>query len=242
MSIAQRMMMLGGSWSPLQLPNLGGLYFADFGTTAGATGIKWWDDQSGSGDSANKRLVQLTGSKQPTLTASDAGYNGKATLLLVAASSQFMASSTFATPITQPFTWWVVGNDDGTVTSQYYLEGDISGASRSILGHAVISAAYGTYSGAEVGGGTRSNAKRILIGVNNGASSSLYISAKTPVATGNAGTNGITAMTMGASFAGTAPLNGKMAALGWCTSALSATDIGLLLDYLGDYYAITIGA
>jgi len=237
---SRRQVRFGGPaiFTPRSIPGLVAWYRADLGVTI-ATGVSGWADQSGTGD-ANKNLAQATGSAQPTRNASDAAYNNQSTLSFASASSQCMTSGTWASALAQPFTWFVVGNDDGAAVSQVYIEGDTSGVNRSLMYQ--NGAAYELFAGASLAGGSRTNSPRVLGGVVNGASSSLYISARTAVATGAAGANGITAITMGAAFVPSTYLNGKIAEVAIYSGALTAAQINALLAYFGTRYAITIGA
>jgi hypothetical protein len=96
---------------------------ADLGTSI-STGVSAWADQSGVGD-ANRNYEQSTGSAQPTLNAHDAAYNGQATLSFLPSSSQcLLATGAFSPTVPSPFTVFIVGNDDGVVTSTEVVFGE----------------------------------------------------------------------------------------------------------------------
>lgn len=232
----------GVQFDPSTLPGLKALFDAGLGVTNVSGAASAWADQSGTGD-ANKNLAQATSGKRPTINATDAAYNNKPTLSFAAASSQLMQSSAWASALPQPFTWFVVGNTSGGGANEYMLEGDVDGSVRCIMGMLVISANWGMYGGTELGSSAaRSASPLILGGVMNGSSSRLYMSAKTPVAIGDAGGNGLSGMSVGGSYAGTATLDGKLASMVACAGDLGATYINKLLDFWGSKYGIAIGA
>lgn len=226
------------AFTPKSLPGLVAWYRADLGVTV-ATGVSSWADQSGTGD-ANKNLTQATGTKQPTLNTADAAYNNQPTLSFARASVQALHSGTWSAAQAQPSTTFIVGNDDGTATNQFYCDGNA--AATQVLGNNGAGN-YQAYAGTTLAGGTPSSSPRILAAVFNGASSSLFISAKTAVATGNAGATGLTGFTAGAAGDSVSnTLNGKIAEIIIYSGALSAAQIAQVLTYLGARYAIAIGA
>jgi len=227
-------------FSPAQFSGLVAWYRADKGITIGA-GVSAWADQSGTGD-ANKNMAQATGSRQPTFNASDAAYNGKSTLSLASASVQFLASNAWTVSLSQPFTVFVVGNDDGSINEQLYFDAQQGAAQESTIFN-LDGTTYHMLNGApSINGSAISNAKRVLGGIFNGASSSLFNNAKTAVATGTVGAFNLTGLTAGASLAASVSLNGKLAELIVYNSALTQSQVNQVLAYCGSRYAITIGA
>ena len=224
------------AWAPSALSGVLAWYRADTGVTDVSGKASAWTNRI-AGD-ANTNLAQGTAGLRPTISASDAAYNNQA--VLVGGATIFMASGTWAAPLAQPFTWLVIGNDSGAAGSEYYIEGDISGASRSVLGAEVLTPGYGTYSGTEVRAGARAATPRMIGGINDGVSSSLFIDSMTAAATGDTGTNGITGLTAFASFASTANLLGKLAEIIIVSGAMSAGDRALLRAYFNARYAMSI--
>lgn len=239
-NIDRRIIRFGGatSWTPASLTGVTAWYRADLGVTDVSGKASAWACQI-PGD-ANKHLAQGTAGLRPTINASDASYGNQATL--TSAATIFMASGTWAASIAQPFSWFVIGNDSAAAGSQYYIEGNISGANRSILGAEVLSGAYGTYSGVQLQTGARAATPRMIGGINNGVSSSVFNNSMTAGATGDTGTNGITGLTAFASFAGTANLLGKLAEIIICSGAMSAADRATLRGYFNARYAMSITA
>lgn len=226
-------------WSPKSISGLKLWLRADLGITIG-TGVSAWADQSGTGD-ANKNVTQAVAGQQPAYTAADAAYNNKSTLTFVTASSQYLASGTWAAALAQPYTWFVVGNQGAlTGSAQCFIEGDISGANRSLLYD--NAGALEHFAGASLTGVARGTAAMVFGGDGNGGSSTIYKSAITAAATGNAGTNGITATTIAATFGGgSAFLGGKIAEVVIYSGVLSTANRTTLLNYFGTRYGITIG-
>lgn len=232
------------SFSPAAYTSIKAWFRADLGTTI-ATGLSNWVDQSGSGDAANKALVQATATAQPTLNASDAGYNFKPTFSCVATSSQALSSGSWATTLLQPYSVWAVGNFDGTATAQGYC-GSIGGGVGLYINSGGTNLAI--TAGATLQSGVANAATPAVAGgVFNGANSSVYLAANTAKATGNAGTNGWFNMSAGRG-ATAVFLNGKFAEFVVFGAALSnvassaAPSVAQLNAYLGTRYNIAIGA
>ena len=228
----------GASWAPSALSGALAWFRADTGVTdVGGKASAWTNRIAGD---ANTNLAQGTAGLRPTINAADAAYNNQATL--TGGATIYMASLAWAAPLAQPFTWFAVGNDSGAAGSEYYIEGNIDGVSRSILGAEILSGAYGTYSGSQIVSGARGASPRMIGGINNGVSSSLFIDSMTAATTGDTGANGITGLTAFASFAGTANIIGKLAEIIICSGAMSAGDRALLRTYLNTRYAMSITA
>lgn len=226
------------TFGSIVFPTIAGLvarYRADLGTTV-ATGVSQWLDQSGSA----RTVTQATGSKQPTLNASDAAYNGQSTLSFVPANSQELDSGTWAS-ISQPYSIFIVGNISGT------LDQGLVGGTSSIVevrGNSSGGATKNTlYAGSFLNSSVAADNLPTVFGcLFNGASSSVWVSAKTANATGAAGTNALADFQIGKDGAGNHFLNGKMAEICVYNVALTTGNISSLFDYFGNRYGITIGA
>lgn len=231
----------GVAWTPKFISGLQLWLRADLGVTI-ATGVSAWADQSGTGD-ANKNVTQATGSKQPTLNASDASYNNKATLSFSSAASQCLVSGLWSSPLSQPWTVVVVGQDDGTAASQVYVESgsDLAGSNRVLVYQNGTN--YELNAGVALVADARDANPHGLIGVVNGASSRIYHSARTAVATGDAGARTpLGATFIGETFVGTAFLNGKIAEVIVWSGALTDAQLVPVWNYISSRYAITVGA
>lgn len=206
---------------------------ADKGITIG-TGVSAWADQSGTGDS-NKNMSQAIGSQQPTLNASDTSYNGQATLSFAGASSQFLRSGTWSASLSQPQTTILVGNDDGSASSEYYIDGLSVNTNE-------FEYSNGAYFFASGSGVTRTGGSPLVaMMLYNGASSDLFVSAKTLVQTGSL-TATVTGITLGCAGNTSAFLNGKIAEVIIYNSDIGSTNRANVWNYLGTRYGITIGA
>ena len=100
----------------LQMQNVLAWYRADPSSltlSAGAAGAI--ADQSGKGIAGS--LTQATGTKQPTLNASDAAYNNKPTLSFASASSLELVGALF-TVVAQPITYLFVSSTVAQASSQ----------------------------------------------------------------------------------------------------------------------------
>lgn len=208
---------------------------ADKGYTSGV-----WTDQSGTGDT-NKNCSQATSGKRPTLNASDAAYNNQATLSFLASASQYLQSGTWATPLVQPFTLCVVGNDDGAAADEWWIDNNQS-PETELFNNAV--GVYGFSAGTSLNTTVpTSNVPRAWIITVSSGTATIYMNAKTAVKSGACGSQGFTGTTLGSWYGGSSFfLNGKIAEVLKFNTALSSSDRGKLYDYFGTRYGITIGA
>lgn len=237
--------LVGGSSKPFLNPtSLSGLaawYRADLGVTV-ATGVSAWADQSGNGD-ANRNIAQATAGKQPTLTASDAAYNNKPTLSFLRASAQGLtAGGLWSIALAQPYTLFACGNTDGVAPQQDFCDGFASGNRCEFGG---VGAFESVFAGAStVTAAAAMSAKGVFAALVNGATSNLYASAVTPIATGlNPGSVSVTALNLGYAFDNASDaLNGKIAEFIVYNRALKSAEIFAVMSYLGSRYTITIGA
>lgn len=229
-------------WSPRAIAGLGAWYRGDMGITI-ATGVSAWADQSGSGDSA-KTLAQATGTAQPTYNAADAAYAGRPTLTFTAASSQALASGTWATaPAVAGCTFFLVGQTGG-LAAQEVLFDSIS-AARMLLDNNVLANGLRFLLSGGVTTTATLSAKNVVVVqcVAGSTSTAVYVSAKTALVTGvSPGTSAPTGLTLGGAFNATGFLNGKLAEFGYFNRVLSGGEVNQLLAYAGTRYAITIGA
>lgn len=229
-----------GVSSPLQLSGLAAWYSADKGITLNGSTVSGWADQSGTGDS-NKNLSQGTGTKQPTYNASDPAYNNRPTLSFAHASSQFMQSGTWSSALSAPITAFIVANGDPAIGSGFL--GDQSVKLFELLSINNSNDVY-LYGGAFlVSLTTLTINPRVIAGVMNGASSAIYVSAKTAKNTGDTGSGGIGQLFVGLEGAGgSSYLQGKIAEVIIYNRALLASEIAQVLVYCGSKYSISIGA
>ena len=194
-------------------------------------------DQSGTGD-ANKNLAQSTWSEQPTLNVSDSAYNNQTTLSFTAASSQEMVSGTWATQLDSPLTAFFIGESAIGVNNGYLLDRDSSSFQLLMIDSANDIYMHGS---AFIFSGTPISADpRVICGVLNGASSAIYVSAKTAAVVDDAGSGNIATLVVGQ--AESQYLQGKIAEVIIYSRALSASEVAQVLTYAGQRYGITIGA
>lgn len=219
-------------WTPKSISGLKLWLRADLGTTI-ATGVSVWADQSGNGNN----VTQGTGSKQPTLNATDAAYNNKSTLSFASASAQCL-QGTFGVAVAQPYTLFVVANN-GRAGVQSYFDGSTAGGRCETYNDATTDKIYGGTAFLSVA--DNSTSPRVMTYEMNGASSKIYVSSNTAAGTGDPGSNTLAGATIGAAFdQASDALNGKVAEVLLYTSVLSAANQATVRAYLGGRYGITI--
>lgn len=224
----------GSIFTPASVSGVLAWYRADLGVTT-STGVSGWSDQSGSGD-AGRNLTQATGTKQPSVNASDASYKNKPTLSFASGSGQYLTSGAWSTgSMSEPYTIFIVGNDDGTSTNQVFVDNQIGASGESLLWNL-----GGVYAVGAVSSGIAASATpKVIIAQHNGASSSINVSASTatPISAPSETMTGITA---GASIAPGTYLNGKIAEMAFWARALTPTEVAALNTYAHNRYGILI--
>jgi hypothetical protein len=231
---------------PTNVPGLELWLRSDKGVTLSGSMVTGWADQSGTGDT-NKNMVGGGGSANPTYNTSDSSYNNYPSINFADASSQFMNSGTWTTSIAQPYTIFVVGNDDGT-----------SGAGAEVfVGGATVTNPWfynnaGLYS--LLAGGTdftsisATGIPEVFRGEYNGSSSTLSVSKTTPNTSGTVGAGSIGAGTSGVwlgtdeQYESSHFLNGKIVEVIVYNSILSSSNVALVQNYLSARYAIAISS
>ena len=227
-----------GPLNPTTIPGIQWWLRADKGTTV-VTGVSAWADQSGAGD-VNRTPVQAVALHQPTLNASNAAYNNQKTIDFGPANDFFLETlGAWSVPLTQPWTLFSVGNDDGSATNMFYTT---MGGDWLLYGD--TDSKYHSYSNANMTSTTaRSTTPSIYEIDYNGAASTLRISQVTPQVTGANETGillGSGAIDVGSGASGGAPMTGSIAEILAYTS-LASGDRTLVRNYLAARYAITVG-
>lgn len=226
-----------GVWTPKRLSGLVLWLRADVGVTTVSGLVSAWADQSGTAD-ANKNMSQATSTKRPVFNASDAAYNNQATLSFISASATYLASGTWSSSLTQAYTIFVVGQDSNG-TNQEWLDGSAASARLLWLG----GTGYDAIGTLQLTGGSGSASPKLIGATYNGASSKLYVGARTPVATGSVGTGNIADVVLGI-YGGdllSNPLSGKIAEVIAVTGSMSSADVNSLANYVTHRYGISVG-
>jgi hypothetical protein len=198
-----------------------------------------WADQSGAGDT-NKNALQSTVAKQPAFVATSANLGNRPCLSFSGTADNSLVTGVWAAALAQPCSVYFVGRQNGTLGNHYAFDSINAGTQMAAYGNSGANSLT-AFAGSALPFGTTRVAE--VCGCEfNGASSKLYINAKTAVATGAAGANGATGMTIG-NYAGGGTFSGwDIAEVAVYTGVLSAGDRALLMDYMGARYGITVGA
>jgi len=198
-----------------------------------------WQDQID--DDPNKDLVQATGGKQPTRTASNAAFGGQSTIDF--AGAEEMASIAWATPLAQPSTLFVVASDDGDpAATEFFADGITGGARQELFKSAAATAGYKiaavTALSSKVAAST---APKIFVAQYNNTQGRVYVSSPTARAVGAVGVEGITGLTVGADETGAANfLIGSVAEVALFRRLLSPNDVRSLLLYASRRYNLPV--
>lgn len=217
-----------GSFSPASLAGIAHWYRADQGITI-ATGVSQWNDLIGTA-----HLIQSTGANQPAYNATDAGYNGQATVQSTA-TNMFLVSG--AAAMTQPCSVLVVGqiNTIGRLIASLGTSGALAPSVFSQTGNAAANA------GTSLITATTCTSKRAMLATFNGASS--FIAADNWLTAGTSGAAGAVNGTVVAAFAysaGDFGGTGKIAEMIVQSGAPTAAEKAALAAYFLDRYGITV--
>lgn len=202
-------------------------------------------DESGTGD-ALKIATQATAGKRPTWTAADPTYNSRPSASFNSANPDFLRTGTWAAPVAQPFTLFLVGNDDGAVgTAEVWQDVEAGGARCFVTSNLSGNPGPSMFSGA-LGPDTvfpgpaeaQANTPKVIACVFDKGFSKLFVNSLTPQGVGIAGAQGYSGATLGATFADTAPLNGKLVEGFIVAGALSDDQIEGAIGYLVNRYAL----
>ena len=202
------------------------LVSADQGITI-ATGVSQWNDLIGTA-----HLIQSTGANQPAYNATDAGYNGQATVQSTA-TNMFLVSG--AAAMTQPCSVLVVGqiNTIGRLIASLGTSGALAPSVFSQAGNAAANA------GTSLITATTCTSKRAMLATFNGASS--FIAADNWLTAGTSGAAGAVNGTVVAAFAYSAGDFGatRIAEMIVQSGAPTAAEKAALAAFL-DRYGITV--
>ena len=199
--------------------------------------VFWWNatslrDRSNTGDAAK----HLTMVGAPTRTAVDAGYNNQPTYTF--SGGQALVSGTWASPLAQQCTIYVVGNIPGAGT--YFYTDGIDTTNR--VGMAALTGAISIYAGSFLSSGVSNTSKHVLCATLNGASSAIYVDAYTSASgSGNAGAKQMNGITIGNSYnVATTMAGGKVAEVCAFTGSHTLAQRTLMAKYLGAKYGIAV--
>lgn len=228
-----------GSWAPTSLS--GGVFLwlrADLGTTesgGAGTGVSGWADQSGNGDST-RNMAQPTAGRRPTLNASSAALNNQKSL--GGGATKGMVSGTWSA-LAQPFS--ICWSGIASTTAEQLL---IQGASTNVFVESTVTDKHPyMYAGSSLISGTGDlTTKHVGVAEFNGASSKIYLSALTPVATGAAGAASLLDLSlMNITDGGALPWLGELHEFVIVPRVLGA-DLTTLMSYMGARIGQSIGA
>lgn len=205
--------------APNTMPNLAAWFVGGVGITSAAGAVSQWNDQSGNG----RHLVQATGANQPGLQADGS--------ILFNGSSHSLATSAFA--VAQPYTCyllfkqitWVAGArifDGVGVANTPSIRQTTAGASPDVSLNAGADLTISTVT---------INVYAVVNAVVNGASSQIQSNNST-AATGNAGANGLTGITLGVSAGGAGFSNIQVKEVVLFSAAHDAPTRAAVIDYL----------
>ena len=189
-----------------------------------------WVDQSTAGNT----VTIADTSKRPTLKLNI--LNGKPAVRFAGSNTWLIKQ--FGSAYTQPLTIFALGT--ASDKNAYWFDVDGSGTNRVAI---IFNSAAQDNTYLFAGAGFQYNfslplAATIYTGIVNGASSYIYFNGS-QVATGNAGTNSMGGVTLGARFTLGDVLNGDLYEILVYDAGLSVTDINRVGNYLNTRWGIT---
>jgi hypothetical protein len=227
-----------GNWSPNSIGQTFFLFDANLGITLGSGGVSAWADQSGNGDSGRNAL-QAAMASQPAYTANDSNFNGQSSLNFDG-SDDYLTTGTFSTHLITPSTLILVASSPAVGLPYFFDSAD--GASRQAA-YLSTTSTVNSYAGNSVIAGTLGRASglaSVYAFVFDGASSAIYQnSSAAPLVTGNAGTNYLADLIIGARFSLSEFLGGSIALfVGWPLH-LTTAQLGAAFSNIGARYGFS---
>jgi hypothetical protein len=226
------------SFSPLSFSDLAVWYDLRNATQSGGVLTSLPDS------SPNAYHGASSGGGWPSYTASNASYGNKPTMDLPAVNTKRVVTPTLGLG-TSPYTIFTVGSIG--IANGYLCSADDTNDCAQIFRSAAAIAFSSSFSPGTkaIAGGTAANAN-VIVAVANGASSKLYVSANTAVATGDAGSPDLTGNVHylgNYRSANTAfDQTGSTAQWGIIRHACTQAEVEQLLAFFGALHGITIGA
>ena len=224
------------AWAPHRDPSCLCAFDADPGYyVRNGTGVSRWNDVSGHGYHA----LQPTALNQPAWIESDPDFRGHGSLTFNGTSSFLYVASI---PVPMPFTWYAVVKW-GTGGANAKAVFDAYGASgRQTLYSAATTGRVSGFSGTAPIGETVDTRGTVSVAVFvvNGASSAVYNNSVTAAASGDSGSNAMTALCIGALTSNLNFMEGKMAAIFGFSGAHTSGLRGRITKYLGGKYGKVI--
>ncbi len=197
--------------------------------------VQQWNDSSGMA----RHLSQATAGLRPQFKT--AVQNGLPGVRFTVAAAGRLFSAAFASALAQPLTLAVVGKNTGDTTDFRSFTDGILTTNKAAMYQDVTTGNLAMHGGTPLVSSTSTaNQYLVLTGVFNGATSALYVNG-TSAATGNAGTNSLTGLTIGSNFnGGQTYLAGDINEVLLYSGALTAAQITALNRYLGARWAVTV--
>lgn len=236
----------------LSTSNCLGWWRADLGVTSGGGLITQVNDQSGTGD-ANKHIT-ASGALRPTLTTVDAAFNNRP-VITFAGAQRLDTALPWASTLSVPFTIYVVARQPTATDAQMILSNrNGTGAFvrlRNNVGSGGPNGSLNIYNGSAdafttAGGLDFTSARVAAVVFESGGSGpgTAYVNRyNTSFCSGaNVGLGSLTGVTIGGNPGGVDFLIGAVAEAAVLLGAHDAATRQLVMEYLGDAYAISIAA
>lgn len=219
---------------------------SDIGITLSGSEVVSWMDQSGTGD-INKNMNGGGSALNPTINSSDADYNSYPSVNFLQSSSQYMLSvGNWSIPLGQPFTVFIVGNDDGNTSNNQCYFSNTASTNPSMFVYSpsgpfvyLMEASSICYTAIQPTGDPE-----VFRMEYNSPNSTMSISTATPnISSQNTGstTLGTNGFVLGAYNNDTACLNGKLVEVIVYDNILSSVEVAQVQNYLSARYSISIG-
>src|SRR5574338_1698590 len=207
------------------------------------TGMSAWADQSGVGD-ANRDVAQSAATQKPAYLASDAGYNGRPSVVFDG-SNDTLVSGVWASPLSRPSTWIVVGHSAFTAAVHIAIDG-VAVGHRNYLDR-YSSTEISMYAGTQVPTSFNWGSKAAVLAEfgtgGGGLFGTLYGNDfTTPLfANNNVGSGDLTQLSVNSQQgAGSFAWNGPMVEIIAFSGTLSAAEKNAIRDYLNSRYGMSI--
>lgn len=226
------------AWLARDLVGTTAWYRSDLGVSTTVAVATW---SNGLLLGTGKDFTQATSGVRFIYNATDAAYGNRPTLGTVG-TTEWMATGTWGTALTQPFLIWIVGETWNNKTDARVILDGIGASNRAEIYGDVTTGFLKIGAGATLATSTDIGGTPHIIGaLFNGSSSAIYLDSPTATVTGNAGTQSALGLTVGTYYGATSAFGrGKVAEIEIQTGTPGYSDRFKYVANAGRRFGITI--
>ena len=225
----------GAVGGPFAAPTSFFVGFWDQGITLTSGRVSQWTDQSGNGNN----VTQSDNAQRPVVSSADADFGGRDVIQFSSSSEALSSTNPIAVTQAQPYTVYLLFKLDAFNSQDIVTDDNGSGNCATFYW---ASSKWNLSCGTALAtSDTTQSGVRAVCMVCDGASSAVYMDDFTnTVASGNAGTNSLSSITIGRNNGGISPIEGRVALYAGSAGAHSQAQRNQWRDEINRYYGTSI--